>query len=255
MLESYDIELAIDEASAMLTSTHPHQGGHIASLGARLKDLLRRNLFALDPGKSIGHIAQLFDICPLMDEDRHWMPASEIAAALDEQRATSQEKLVRLFYRRKIAANMEKQMQLRDERKLALRIAHWLTGFRKERLSGMIGPAWLEQHLDPDFWQEILWYCYDEEKKACDWNRFTELLPQDVRQQFDPSLIPLDVPERIQGPEQALTLLQKLGRLRGMTLSELTDPAHFNTLCREEPAYRAAIEFFRSRPGEESGAS
>lgn len=252
MLEMHDIEAVIDGASKELTEAYPHQDWHIASLGAKIKDLLQREVFSADGGGKIDRIAQLFEICSLLEEDHDWVPDREIAGAIDEERATAQEKLLHLFYRRKIEADIDKQMPLRRERSLALRVARWLSLFRRERPAGMIGPAWLEQHLDPDFWEEVQWYCYDEGKGECDWIRFTDLLPRDVRAQFDHSLVPIDIPAVIKDAATAISLLTRLAKNRRMTLEELTDPRNFDSLYGEEPAFRAAIEYFRGLRGEES---
>lgn len=249
MLNRDDFHAAIDEASRELTKEFPKQGGHIASLGAALKELLR-NVLSSSTKQQATSVAQLFDICLAIDGDHAFAPHPVIAKAVDAKRAEALQRLLHLFYNRQIAEDNEGQVRIQREHALVQRIAVWLPQFRAGKPQGSIGPAWFKEHCDTDFWHAIQWHVYDAESQSDRWNHFTDLLPGDVRDRFDVSLIPMDIPETIHGKGQALSLLRQLAKHRGKTLEEITDPKNFDALCRTEPAFRKIVEFFRTLPSE-----
>jgi hypothetical protein len=238
MLNKEDIHRVIDDASREIAQEYPKESGHVASLGARLKFLLRSNMEISSP-------AELFEMCSTIDDDRRFRPSPKIAKIINTKRLEAKKVLLALFFSQENADNNEQRVRMQREYKLALCIGEWLPQFQKNKPHGKFGPAWLKENCDNDFWQAILWHVYDAQDREDHWNRFSALLPSDVRRQFDPSLTPMeDVPDSIRDEEHALELLVELARHRNTSLQDITDPDVFAELYRTEPAFRKVMDYF-----------
>ena len=235
MLKRDDLLGEIESAARELVQAHDQSSVAIATLSVNMRTLLQRTVVN---GDGIQDVSALFDLCRAIDVDPSCRAETAIEQDVLRLRAQTLLKMIKLLYDRKVAGAIEKQAPLRDEMRMALQLAPELPvlcGVMQKQI-GPIGPDWLERHCSADLWQEIEAFVYDWDSNSDQWGKFVALLPTDLRERFDVTLVPIELPSEITNPEQARALLELIVHRRGLHLRLFLTPAYLVQWRREDPA-------------------
>ncbi len=235
MLHLHDITDAIDGSSQRLTALHPNMSGHIAILGTRLQEIVER-------AGAISDVSQLFDLCHTIDGDADWQPHESIGREILLHRTVAMNVLLTELYVRKKVTDPDALERLRDEEAMAALLAMHLPGLRNALPPNMFGPAWLYDHANETLWEAALQFVYDLDSGIERWDRFAQLLPQDLRVRFDATDTPIDV-EEIENVEHAQKLLKILSEKTGIPMTDFADPAKAGLLAEQFPLFHMILEY------------
>ncbi len=235
MLHAHDITDAIDGSSQRLTALYPDLGGHIAILGIHLKEIVER-------AGVVSDVSQLFDLCHAIDSNPDIQPHESIDREILLHRTVAVNTLLTELYCRKKLTDRDDLEHLRDEEAMAALLATHLPALRKALPPHTFGPAWLYDHADEALWEESLQFVYDLDSGTEQWERFAQLLPEDLRARFDIADTPIDI-EEIESVEHAQKLLKILSEKTGIPATDFGDPAKAGGLAEQFPLFHMILEF------------
>ncbi len=245
MLERNDFNARVDIESRRIVRENPGYAGDVAILGSAVKSALKRDWSAITGNSHVQQPSQLLDMCLHIDAHAQWHPSDELLPHVEKARAHSLTKLMDLLYERKMTADPDQQMNLREEKQLATMLAKWLPAWRKILpQQGMIGPAWMAEHCPQALWERIQWYVHNLETGVDEWQKFVDLLPMDIRRSFSPRLIPLVLPKKLTTPEEAVALAEHIAMETGMSVNKVLLPESCKQLiATHKKAYTLLLRF------------
>ena len=246
MLKKSDIIDAIDAGSREITNEYSHLSAHIAHSGSMIKTEIRNRMFPNGNGnRSLDSIAQLFDVCHIINTTDNVDIDSEIEHDVQRIRAASLHSLIELFYNNRAHEKKEVTTEDTNERFMAQHVGAELPHIRHALpTSGFFGPEWITTHTRTEFQDAMTEFIYDIDAAHDDWDTLKALLPTDLQDRFDSSLLPMEVPQKIQSAEHAKELLSEIARRANLTLEEFTDPSKLGVHMEQYPIYKMIIEFF-----------
>ncbi len=233
MLERQDILGEIDAAAQQIAARHDRQAVDIAALAVRFRSALSQ--FGIN-GHGIEQASALFDLCSAIDADPSLHTTeTEVERDIVRVRREALLRLITLLYDRRVQVDIEHLSPLRAEMRLALSLAPAIPSLYAAMGMGAIGPDWLRQHCSDALYEDIEAFVYDWEGDCDRWERFTALLPSDMRERFDASLVPLELPSTIESVEQARALVEQLAKRRGLSPKHFFSSQHLVEWARADP--------------------
>ena len=243
MLQRSVLTGLVDQQSVILSTEHEEHSAEIARLAIAYKKKIQQSGSVED--HALHQAVELIDLCLSIDQDRGCAEPEAIAESVKKCRRDALRLLLRMHYNDERRQHPERSSVLREEQKISLMIAKRLHRLRRH-ITVVWGPLWMRSHSDAEFLDAVESYVYDLQSNKNDWEKFTRLLPRDLRERFDvteESLIDIEIATE----EQAVAAMKMVAQRYGLAPEQLGDPAKLLSLLPEIPVLRKAISFLAKR--------